>query len=279
MGFVLSERTIGKEALMLVLSRRIQEKVLFPTIPAVVQVIAVKSGVVRLGIEAPPQVPVLREEVQRRAAEDQASRTQPREHADLPQLREFRHLLRNRLNVTRIGLALARRQVQAGCPEDVALTLAKIEQDCELLQQRVEEAGQESLLPSEAQPVGSRRALVVEDDDNERELLAGLLRMVGLDVDTAGDGATALDYLHTHKRPDVVLLDMVLPRCDGPTTVREIRHDPAYADLPIFAVTGHTPDQFQLDSGPAGVNRWFRKPITPELLLRELNREFQGTAG
>ena len=56
-------------------------------------------------------------------------------------------------------------------------------------------------------------------------MLALFLRNAGLDVDTACDGSDALDYLHTHRRPDVVLLDMGLPRCDGATVVRKVRWD------------------------------------------------------
>jgi CheY-like chemotaxis protein len=103
--------------------------------------------------------------------------------------------------------------------------------------------------------------------------------MAGLDVDTAGDGTDALDYLHTRSRPDVVLLDMVLPRCDGPTTVREIRRDPAYADLKIFALSGYSPEGFNVTNGPGGVNRWFRKPIDPERLLHDLNEDLACPAG
>src|SRR5947209_4217970 len=119
------------------------------------------------------------------------------------------------------------------------------------------------------------RALLVEDDPNERELLAGFLRHSGLEVDTAGDGCDALDYLRSRGRPDVVLLDMGLPRCDGATTVRNIRRDPAYAGLRIFAVTGSSPDEFDLGSGPGGVDRWFQKPLDPESLLRSLRQELE----
>ena len=107
-------------------------------------------------------------------------------------------------------------------------------------------------------------------------MLAGFLRTAGLDVDTAGDGADALDYLHSHVQPDVVLLDMGLPRCDGASMVRQLRRDPAYAGLKIFAVTGFLPDQFDLARGPGGVDRWFHKPINPEALLQDLKCELDG---
>ena len=73
---------------------------------------------------------------------------------------------------------------------------------------------------------------------------------------------------------DVVLLDMVLPRCDGPTTVREIRRDPASDDLPIFALTGHAPDRFRLDGR---VDGWLQKPLNPEERLARLTQEAAAT--
>jgi CheY-like chemotaxis protein len=120
-----------------------------------------------------------------------------------------------------------------------------------------------------------RKALLVEDDDNERELLAGFLRLAGLDVATAGDGSNALDYLRAEGRPDVVLLDMVLPRCDGPTIVREVRRDPAYTGLKIFALSGYSPQEVGLEGDWPAVDRWFRKPIDPAALLGELKQELE----
>ena len=66
---------------MLVLSRRLHEKVLFPIINAAVEVVAVKPGVVRLGIDAPPEVIVLREELQELSAEGRAAGKPFAEHA------------------------------------------------------------------------------------------------------------------------------------------------------------------------------------------------------
>jgi CheY-like chemotaxis protein len=65
---------------------------------------------------------------------------------------------------------------------------------------------------------------------------------------------------------------MGLPRCDGATTAREIRRDPACARLRIFAVSGHSPNEYNLDCG--SIDRWFAKPLDPAVLLQELTREF-----
>jgi CheY-like chemotaxis protein len=121
-------------------------------------------------------------------------------------------------------------------------------------------------------------ALLVEDNPAERELMALFLRNAGLDVATASDGADALDYLHRRGQPDVVLLDMGLPRTDGAAVVRAVRRDPAYAGLKIFAVTGHGPEEFGLAEGPAGVDRWYHKPVNPADLVRGVNQELRHEA-
>jgi carbon storage regulator CsrA len=190
---------------MLVLSRKPNQKIVFPGMNTTVQVVSIKPGVVRLGIEAPPHVIVLREELQ-------------------------------------------------------------------LVQQQLEGSGEQSPRQPPALP-SKVKALLVEDNPNERELLAIFLRLAGVDVDMAGDGADALDYLRGGQRPDVVLLDMGMPRCDGPTAVREIRRDPALGGLKIIAVAGRPEEDFNLPRGSDGVDRWFRKPVDPGLLLRCLNQE------
>ncbi len=252
---------------MLVLSRRLNQKIVFPSMQTTVQVVAVKQAVVRLGIDAPENVAVLRQELLEKegfSVGEGAENTLPSK----PNL--SMHLLNNLLNVNTVGLALLRRQLALGQAEEMRCTLDKIESNLRKIQERAENT-QDGASPSPNRLV-KRRALVVEDDRNECELLAGFLRLAGMDVHTAGDGAAALDYLKSEGRPDFLLMDMILPRCDGPTTVRAIRCDPAYAGLRIFGVTGAPVEQFGLDEGPGGIDQWFRKPLNPEALLREIDR-------
>jgi carbon storage regulator CsrA len=254
---------------MLVLSRRTNEKVLLPSIDTVIEVVSIKGRTVRLGIKAPPQVPILREELQRCAV--QRGATPPPADAAESRLRGLRHLLRNRLSVTTVGLGVLRQQARAGLNAEMERTIAKIEEDMQLLRQRLES---EPATPTPQGPCrNARRALLVEDDQNERELLAGFLRLSGFAVATAGDGCAALDQLRAGEPPDVVLLDMGLPRFDGATTAREIRRNPACARLKIFAVSGHSPSEYDIDHGPGGIDRWFHKPIDPAVLLREMTQD------
>jgi carbon storage regulator CsrA len=253
---------------MLVLSRRLNEKLLFPGLKTAIEILAIKSGVVRLGIDAPRSVKVLREEVPDRSAEWGTQDIPPADMTVKSRLRELNHLIRNRLNCANLGLAVISRQLEAGLARDAQSTLAKVSEDFQMLVARLDGEKQELQSPRKAR---KSKALVVEDNRNECELLATFLRMAEVEVDTAYDGADALDYLKTRDKPDVVLLDMSLPRCDGPTMLRAIRRDPDLAGIKVFAVTGHTPDEYGISVGPGGVDRWISKPLDPVALLRDLN--------
>lgn len=190
---------------MLVLSRREHERIVLPEVGVVVEVLAVKGHSARLGIEAPPELAVIREELLQAAA-DRQSCAPARPARDWP---------------------------------------------------------------------SPRRALVVDDDRNECELLAGFLRAEGFQVVTADDGADALGYLGRHERPDVVLLDMVMPVCDGPSTIRAIRESRELSDLRVVAVSGTSPAAWGIATGPDGVDDWFPKPLNTETLLSGLQRCFR----
>jgi carbon storage regulator CsrA len=254
---------------MLVLSRQLNQKIVFPGMNVAVTVLGIKGGVVRLGIEAPPEVTVLRGELHQRAAE-WATPEPPAPPPVASTTRQAPRLLRDRLQDTGVGLGMVRLLLDAGHAEEARAALAGVQEQFSLLRRGVEEQQAPS---APAAPRKALKALLVEDDRNQRELLATFLRMAGLEVDTAGDGADALDYLRTRGRPDVVLLDMGMPRVDGPTAVREIRRDPHYVGLKIFGVSGHLPSEFDLESGPAGIDRWFHKPFDPAALLHDLTEE------
>jgi carbon storage regulator CsrA len=263
---------------MLVLSRRPHEKILFPGFDTAVEVVAIKPGVVRLGIQAPPGVTVLREELAAKAGGSTAAGPRPAEAPADPRLADLRRLIDTRLGITAKGLAVLRGQLVAGPNPDALLTLDELEDELRMLRERVrDEAAATPRRPAKTS-APKRKALLVEDNPQERDLMAQCLRLEGLEVDTAGDGCDALDYLRARGRPDVVLLDMGLPRLDGPATVRAIRRDPAWAGLKVFAVSGYAADDYNL-VGPGGVNGWFQKPVDPAELVRDLARELGVAAG
>ncbi len=125
---------------MLVLSRRLNEKVVLPEIEVAIQVLGARAGQVRLGIKAPPRVAVVREELL-----DQSQAPAPSPPAEPPpvardELRQLNHLVRNRVNAATIGLALAHRQLQAGLHQDIEATLEKIGREIEALREQVQAA-------------------------------------------------------------------------------------------------------------------------------------------
>lgn len=237
---------------MLVLSRRQGQRILFPNLDIAVQVLPSKGSTIRLGIEAPSHVNVLREEVAATATLPRSSEEASRE----------RHDLHGRLNTLGIALHVIEKQLRAGLTDDAEQTLHQAQEVLERLPQTAASA------PSPSKPI---EALLVEDNPNEEVLLSSYLRLNGFQVQTAHDGYEALEFLAAHRRPDFLLLDMRLPRCDGPATVAAIRQNPAYRELRIFAVTGSSRAEFDLPSGAEGVDAWFQKPLNPKHIVEAMN--------
>jgi carbon storage regulator CsrA len=263
---------------MLVLSRKTKETIVLPSLGISVQVLGIQGGRVRLGIDAPPEIPIRRGELPDWKDDEAVQQARLQKEAQARRGRVGPGVgLKDDLAATGLGLGLVRLQLDAGRIGEAKETLASVQQRFQAV---LKEAAEKSSVQQKAHSLASpkrRKALIVEDNSNERELLACFLRQSGLEVDTAGDGSDALDYLHTHRKPDMVLLDMGLPRLDGPTAVREIRRDPAFAGLKIFGVTGRLPEEFHLDCGPRGVDRWFCKPLDPASLIRDLTEEMEPT--
>jgi len=248
---------------MLVLSRRPNDKVVFPHLGITVEILRVTGNSVRVGIDAPPDVAVVRNEIM------EQGKLFPR-----PEVAESKgisvHRLRNKLNKASLALYVMQRQLEAGKTVEAEENLNKALTEFEALDQEIGNYEQQRAAARAAS--GERSALLVEDDDNEAALLAEYLRMSGFRVETSPDGCEALNYLATH-RPDVVLLDMHMPRCDGPTTISAIRRNPQLSGVKVFAVSGSSPNQANVPIGPAGVDRWFSKPLNPRMLVAELNRD------
>jgi CheY-like chemotaxis protein len=111
------------------------------------------------------------------------------------------------------------------------------------------------------------RVLVVEDDHVIRELLVVNLEMEGHEAFTAPDGRSALTAVTEH-RPDIVLLDMMLPGIDGWEVASRLRSAPATSAIPIVALSARAM-QSDIERGLAlGVDRYVTKPFDPIELMR-----------
>jgi carbon storage regulator CsrA len=128
---------------MLVLSRKLNEKIVLPTLGITVQVVSISRGAVRIGIEAPPEVPVLREELQTRQAEWQpptAAAPTTAERRACERLQKLTQMLSNRMKVTGVGLKLLRHQVEEGELDEMVVTIEKLTEDLTLLRRRLDAA-------------------------------------------------------------------------------------------------------------------------------------------
>jgi carbon storage regulator CsrA len=255
---------------MLVLSRGRNDKVVFPTLGISVEILRVAGNKVRLGIEAPHEIPVHRHEVSERIAAngedlDTLKFPTPRKSAAA----QLNHAMRNRLNAAALGLHLLHHNIETGDMSDAEATIFKIFNELKAIEGELEEpAPKKRAAPDEAH----RRALVVDDDDTVRELLAEYLRASGFDVDTAADGLQAMVRL-TEQAPDVVLLDILMPRFDGRKTITAIRNNPDYRNLKVYAISGKKPEDVDISLGPNGVDRWFTKPLNPRVLVDTMRDE------
>lgn len=116
----------------------------------------------------------------------------------------------------------------------------------------------------------SGRVLVVDDSEVIRQLIRVNLELEGFEVVTAADGAECLEVIRRVK-PDVVTLDVVMPRLDGLRTAARLRATPDTSGLPIAIVSACTPAD--LDLGEAvGVDGYLGKPFDPADLVALVRR-------
>ncbi len=254
---------------MLVLSRRKGEKIVFPAIGVRLELLRVQGNTVRLGIEAPQHIKILRDEL---SVNDDGTHggDGPTEQGDAG----MSHEMRNRLHTATLALELLKQQLKMGQAEHAESTVQNLLFEFASLDR--EARGEVPAAPDLRQP--SMKTLLVEDDPNESALMAGFLRTNGFDVAEACDGVAALEYLSSNELPDVVLLDMLMPRYNGRETIDAIRQSAAFRELKVFAISGTSPAELGVEMGPRGVNRWFQKPVHPETLVREISHELASVA-
>ena len=109
------------------------------------------------------------------------------------------------------------------------------------------------------------RILIVEDDASVRQLFRTELALAGFDVDTSADGLSALRSID-EGRPDLIVLDLSLPRFDGRAVMRELRASRYTWSIPVVIVTG-TDDGHAVAQAAAILH----KPCSAEQLLRVVN--------
>jgi CheY-like chemotaxis protein len=127
----------------------------------------------------------------------------------------------------------------------------------------------------------------VEDELDYARLIAEMLQEDGYSVATASDGIEALDWVRA-KRPDIITLDIQMPRKGGVQFYRELKSDPEFKEIPVVVVTGITKDDRDMETFVRTFldlehlpmpDAYLEKPVDNEELLRVIHDALPSDAG
>jgi DNA-binding response OmpR family regulator len=124
----------------------------------------------------------------------------------------------------------------------------------------------------------SARILAVDDSPTILEMIKAILIAGGYEVLTAADGAEALEKARAEK-PDLILLDVMLPKLDGYRVCRLLKFDQNYKHIPIIMLTAKTEEQSMATGLRTGADQYLTKPIEPETLLASVADELGKSTG
>lgn len=119
--------------------------------------------------------------------------------------------------------------------------------------------------------MASRRVLIVEDEPHIVELLSFILDVEGFEVAAATDGEAAMQTLQ-RDRPDVVVLDLMLPRKNGFEVLKQIKADPQLKSIPIIVLTAKGQAQDRRLAEEMGVDSFMTKPFANRDVIDEIRR-------
>lgn len=120
----------------------------------------------------------------------------------------------------------------------------------------------------------THRVLVVDNEPLVRRLVEVNLRRAGYEVGTAADGEEALVKLH-EQRPDLMVLDIMMPRMDGFELLNQLRGDRDLADLPVIILSARSHDRDIFEAWRRGVSMYLTKPFKPVDLLSTTRTIFE----
>jgi CheY-like chemotaxis protein len=121
---------------------------------------------------------------------------------------------------------------------------------------------------------GLGRVLVVDDDEVIRQLIAVNLTLEGFDVVTAVDGKDCLEKV-VAANPDVITLDVMMPRLDGWVTATQLRKNPETAEIKVVLITARAQEDDRDRGRQIGVDAYLTKPFDPAEMIRVI-RELAG---
>jgi two-component system, cell cycle response regulator DivK len=114
------------------------------------------------------------------------------------------------------------------------------------------------------------KILYVEDHPAQRDIMAQMLELSGYEVDVAADGLDGVEKAEAWE-PDVILMDLRMPRMDGFEAIKIIRANTATAETPIIAISAWASGKHKERALEAGANEHFTKPVDLNRLMTTIN--------
>lgn len=118
--------------------------------------------------------------------------------------------------------------------------------------------------------------LIVDDHDSVRLILGNIL-VKQYDVVTKSDGIEAFGWLHRGNEPDLIILDMVMPRLHGMTFLSNIKSSGLFSHIPVVVLTGNENEEFERQVRSMGASGFIRKPFKPDNLRETIANTLRQT--
>ena len=126
--------------------------------------------------------------------------------------------------------------------------------------------------------MSAARILAVDDSPTVLDMIAAILESGGYEVITASDGSEALEVARTEV-PDLILLDVMLPKLDGYKVCRLLKYDQKYQHIPVIMLTAKAEEQSMATGIRTGADQYLTKPVEPEALLEAVAAELARSRG
>src|SRR4029079_5226693 len=125
------------------------------------------------------------------------------------------------------------------------------------------------------QEINQSLVLVVEDYEDAREMYSAYLQFSGYRVAEAANGIEAIEKT-LELMPDIILMDLALPKMDGWEATRRLKSDERTKHIPVVALTGHALAGYAESAKQAGCDSFVTKPCLPDALVTEIKRMLAG---
>ena len=116
------------------------------------------------------------------------------------------------------------------------------------------------------------RILVVEDEIHIQRLIKLVLEKQAYTVESVGTGEDALEYLLKHEKPDLILLNIMMPGIDGLQVLRKIKGNADHRDIPVVMLTALAQENVIIQGIKLGAKDYIRKPFHPTELVKRLSK-------